>query len=48
MNGPTELIIVAFTDENKAEEALKDLKQIDKEDLIDVINAAVLGQGFRW
>ena len=34
--------IVAFTDENKAEEALKDLKQIDKEDLIDVINAAVL------
>jgi len=42
MNGPTELIIVAFTDENKAEEALKDLKQIDKEDLIDVINAAVL------
>ena len=42
MNGPTELIVVAFTDEHKAEEALKDLKQLDKEDLIDVVNAAVL------
>jgi uncharacterized membrane protein len=42
MGSPTELIVVAFTDENKAEEALKDLKQIDKEGLIDVINAAVL------
>lgn len=42
MSSPTELIVVAFTDENKAEEALKNLKQIDKEGLIDVINAAVL------
>ena len=42
MSNPIELIIAAFQDENKAKEALKDLKQLDKQDIIDVINAAVL------
>ena len=42
MSGPYELIIAAFQDENKADEALKSLKELDKQDVIDVINAAVL------
>ena len=42
MSGPYELIIAAFQDETKADEALQSLKELDKQDIIDVINAAVL------
>ena len=42
MSSPYELIIAAFQDENKADEALQSLKELDKQDVIDVINAAVL------
>ena len=42
MYGPIELVVAAFKDENKANEALKDLKRLDKRGVIDVINAAVL------
>lgn len=42
MYGPIELVVAAFKDENKANEALKDLKQLDRRGVIDVVNAAVL------
>jgi uncharacterized membrane protein len=42
MIGPVEMIVAAFPDIKKADEVLKDLKELDKEGVIDVINAAVL------
>ena len=42
MIGPVELIIAAFQDEEKAKEALKNLKQLAKEDVINLVNAAVM------
>jgi len=42
MYGPIELVVAAFKDENKANKALKDLKQLDRRGVIDVVNAAVL------
>jgi len=42
MIGPVELIIAAFQDEAKAKEALKNLKELAKDDVIHLVNAAVM------
>ena len=42
MVGPVELIVAAFQDEEKADQALKNLKQLAKEDVIMLVNAAVM------
>ena len=45
MNGPVELVVAAFKDSQKANQALKSLKQLEKEGVIRLINAAVLRKG---
>jgi uncharacterized membrane protein len=40
--GPVELIVAAFESETEAEDVLKDLRQLDKEGVIQMLNAAVL------
>lgn len=42
MNGPVDLLVYAFNEQGKADEVLKDLQQLDKEGVIDILNAAVL------
>jgi uncharacterized membrane protein len=42
MIGPVELIVAAFNDESKAAEVLKALKQLQKDEIISLINAAVM------
>lgn len=42
MAGPYELIVAAFKDETKADQALKHLRSLAKKDVLDVVNAAVL------
>lgn len=42
MIGPVELIVAAFQEQGKAEEVLKVLKQLQKEDIIFLVNAAVM------
>jgi len=42
MLGPVELIVAAFKGEDKAAAVLKDLKQSDREGVLQVLNAAVL------
>jgi uncharacterized membrane protein len=42
MVGPVELIVAAFTDEAKAKQALEILKKLEKEDVIMLVNAAVM------
>ena len=42
MVGPVELVIAAFNDERKAKEALDVLKKLEKEDIIMLVNAAVM------
>jgi uncharacterized membrane protein len=42
MVGPFELIIAAFNEEEKAGEVLKNLKQLQKEEIIFLVNAAVM------
>ena len=40
--GPVELVVAAFNAEDKAAEVLKDMKRLDREGVIDIINAAVM------
>jgi uncharacterized membrane protein len=42
MIGPVELIVAAFKEEHKAEEVLKTLKGLEKEEIIFLVNAAVM------
>ncbi len=42
MVGPVELIVAAFNEEGKAKEALDTLKALAKEDIIMIVNAAVM------
>jgi len=42
MIGPLELIVAVFAIEDKAEDVLKTLKLLEKEELINLVNAAVL------
>jgi uncharacterized membrane protein len=42
MIGPVELIVAAFNDEQEAKATLKVLKQLEKEEVIFLVNAAVL------
>ena len=42
MIGPVELIVAAFHDEGKASEVLKHLRGLEKEDVILLVNAAIL------
>lgn len=42
MIGPIELIVAAFNDEEKAGEELKQLRALEKEQLIVLVNAAVM------
>jgi len=42
MIGPIELIVAAFNEEHKANEVLKEIKIIEKDQVIILINAAVL------
>jgi uncharacterized membrane protein len=42
METPVTLLVYAFDAEEEAEEVLHDLKQLDKKDVIDIVNAAVL------
>ena len=42
MVGPVELVIAAFNDEHKAKETLKILKELEKEEIIMLVNAAVM------
>jgi uncharacterized membrane protein len=42
MIGPVELVVAAFTNEEKAEEVLKSLKNLQKEKVIFLVNAAVM------
>jgi uncharacterized membrane protein len=42
VNGPVELLVYAFDDETKADQVLKELKRLDREGLIGVVNAAVM------
>lgn len=42
MIGPVELIIAAFNDEDKAKDVLKLLRELEKEQIIFLINAAVM------
>lgn len=42
MTGQLELLVFAYPDETSADEALKKLKQLKKDGLIDIVNAAVI------
>jgi len=42
MDIPIELIVAAFNDPDKAEEVLKDLKKLEKDGVINLVNAAVI------
>ena len=42
MIGPVELIVAAFKEEGKAEEVLKTLKELQKQEIIFLVNAAVM------
>ena len=42
MIGPIELIVAAFSDESKAAVVLKDLKKLEKDGVILLVNAAVM------
>jgi uncharacterized membrane protein len=42
MIGPVEFIVAAFNDEDKAEEVLKTLRDLEKEEVINLVNAAVM------
>jgi uncharacterized membrane protein len=42
MIGPVELIVAAFKEEEKAAEVLKTLKQLEKDQVIFLVNAAVM------
>ena len=42
MDVPIELIVAAFDEPGKADEVLKDLKNLEKDDLINLVNAAVI------
>ena len=42
MIGPVELIVAAFKEEDKAAEVLKTLKQLEKDQVIFLVNAAVM------
>ena len=42
MTGQLELLIFAYPDETSADEALKKLKQLKKDGLIGIVNAAVI------
>lgn len=42
MIGPIELIVAAFSDESKAAAVLKDLKKLEKDGVILLVNAAVM------
>ena len=42
MVGPVELIVAAFNDEDKAKQALEILKELEKEQIIMLVNAAVM------
>ncbi len=42
MIGPVELIVAAFNEEGKAEEVLKEMKKLEKEEIIFLVNAAVM------
>ena len=42
MVGPVELIVAAFNDEGKAKQSLESLKKLEKEDVIMLVNAAVM------
>jgi uncharacterized membrane protein len=42
MIGPIELIVAAFSDESKARDVLNDLKKMEKDGLILLVNAAVM------
>lgn len=39
---PVELVIAAFSDEEKADAALKSLRELQREDIVQILNAAVL------
>jgi len=42
MIGPVELIVAAFKEEGKAEAVLKTLKELEKQEIIFLVNAAVM------
>ncbi len=42
MLGPVELIVAAFNEEERAEEVLSSLKKLDKENVIAILNAAIM------
>lgn len=42
MIGPVELVVAAFDDEERASQVLKDMRQMDKDGVIAVVNAAVM------
>jgi uncharacterized membrane protein len=42
MIGPVELIIAAFNEQNKAGEALKTLRELEKQQVIWLVNAAIM------
>ncbi|MBN1146381.1 MAG: DUF1269 domain-containing protein [Anaerolineales bacterium] len=42
MIGPIELVVAAFNDEGKAETVLDELKKLEKEQTISLVNAAVM------
>jgi len=42
MLGPVELVVAAFKGVDKAKEALKEMKRLDREGVIAVLNAAVM------
>jgi uncharacterized membrane protein len=42
METPVTLLVYAFDEEDEAENVLQDLKQLDKKDVVEIVNAAVL------
>jgi uncharacterized membrane protein len=42
MIGPVELIVAAFTSQEKAGEVLRQLQELQKQDIINLVNAAVM------
>ncbi|MGD1993272.1 MAG: DUF1269 domain-containing protein [Anaerolineae bacterium] len=42
MNGPVDLLVYAFNEQGKADQVLKNLRQLDRQGVIDILNAAVL------
>ncbi len=42
MAGPVELLVAAFNDEGEAGEVLKDMRGLDREGVIQILNAAVM------